>query len=301
MSLTSHLNDAGSTVRRFLLDELGDTRKFVAATNRGLRDTETLLPEHDDAKPADLAVLGGAYDYLCRWHLPHGTERGDLIAAVSAALIGLSGRCAPLFAQTAALRDRRPIPTRELARRALVFANLDAVYRAGTWGPADKMDTNGEALSTSPPNRLWRLLHEDGITPEGWPAAQPAWMVDDLCRLIDANAGAYAAWNTQVPLLLNPTFDGSVAVGGADADLVAAGTLLDIKATTEPKISRAMLWQVLGYALLDWDDRYSIRRVGLHLPRQAVTLDWSVGGLAETLGCSDWNAARQRFRQMLEG
>ena len=169
------------------------------------------------------------------------------------------------------------------------------------WGPADVMDTNGEALRTIPPNRLWRLLHEDGIPPEGWPAAQPAWMVDDLCRLIEANADACATWNTRTPLLLNPIFDGSVAVGGADADLIVAGTLLDIKTTLNPRISRAMLWQVLGYALLDWDDRYGIRRVGLHLPRQAVTLDWSVDRLAETLECSDWGTARQRFRQMLEG
>ena len=49
----------------------------------------------------------------------------------------------------------------------------------------------------------------------------------------------------------NPTFgDGSMIVGGADADLIIDNTLIDIKATKHLKLEREHLNQVLGYYIL---------------------------------------------------
>jgi len=51
--------------------------------------------------------------------------------------------------------------------------------------------------------------------------------------------------------LLNPTFgDASAMVGGADADLIIDGTLIDIKTTKEPKLKKIDYHQLIGYLLL---------------------------------------------------
>ena len=51
------------------------------------------------------------------------------------------------------------------------------------------------------------------------------------------------------PCHLGPTFDGSGCVGGADADMILGTSLIDVKTTVDPKVTRDGLWQILGYAL----------------------------------------------------
>ena len=76
----------------------------------------------------------------------------------------------------------------------------------------------------------------------------------------------------------NPTFLGSTAVGGADADLAIAHLLVDIK--TREQITnhwiRDTLFQLLGYTLLDIDASHGIRRVAILLPRQPHIAIWSL-------------------------
>ena len=73
----------------------------------------------------------------------------------------------------------------------------------------------------------------------------------------------------------NPTFgEGSMLVGGADADLIIDNTLIDIKATKHLKLEREHLNQVLGYYILSLiggvnnnpNDR-PIENIGLYFAR----------------------------------
>ena len=65
-------------------------------------------------------------------------------------------------------------------------------------------------------------------------------------------------------LAFGPAFALSGALGGADADLIADGLLLDFKATsTAGIVTRDELWQLVGYALADTDDEYRIQDVGV--------------------------------------
>ena len=73
----------------------------------------------------------------------------------------------------------------------------------------------------------------------------------------------------------NPTFgEGSMLVGGADADLIIDNTLIDIKATKHLKLDREHLNQVLGYYILSLiggvnnnpNDR-PIENIGLYFAR----------------------------------
>jgi hypothetical protein len=82
-----------------------------------------------------------------------------------------------------------------------------------------------------------------------------------------------------------PTFTGSSDVGGADADFIADGVLVDVKATTNPtKLRREVIYQLAGYALLDYDDEYQIREVGFYLARTGTLVSWELPDFLERLG-----------------
>ena len=65
-------------------------------------------------------------------------------------------------------------------------------------------------------------------------------------------------------LAFGPAFALSGQLGGADADIIADGLLLDFKATsTAGIVTRDELWQLVGYALADTDDEHRIQDVGV--------------------------------------
>jgi len=79
-------------------------------------------------------------------------------------------------------------------------------------------------------------------------------------------------------------FAGSGEIGGADADLIAAGCLIDVKTTVVPKFSKTrLLYQLLGYVLLDYEDAYRIRSVAIYLSRQALLVRWPLQPLVAML------------------
>ncbi|MGW1364711.1 hypothetical protein ACWCQP_45815 [Streptomyces chartreusis] len=82
-----------------------------------------------------------------------------------------------------------------------------------------------------------------------------------------------------------PVFAGSADLGGADADFIVDGLLIDCKATIRPhSLNRAAVQQLAGYLLLDYDDTYSIDRVGLYLSRHGSLITWTVPQFLNGLG-----------------
>lgn len=81
---------------------------------------------------------------------------------------------------------------------------------------------------------------------------------------------------------INPVFgEGSVLVGGADADLILDGMLIDIKVTKDLKLKRDYLNQLIGYYILaligginEGHKGTLIRKVGIYFARHGVI--WSV-------------------------
>lgn len=125
--------------------------------------------------------------------------------------------------------------------------------------------------------------------------------VDDLCRL------SWGFFDSQPALLrqqaiLNPTFEGSRLVGGADADLIVEGCLIDIKATVNPLPFKPMdAYQLISYALLDFEDEYHITSVAVYLARQTMLLSWPVQDFVSLLsdGQSSVESLRRDLRQVL--
>jgi hypothetical protein len=92
-------------------------------------------------------------------------------------------------------------------------------------------------------------------------------------------------------------------VGGADADLIVDGCLIDIKASVQPKINPEWLRQLAGYVLLDYTDEQRIHSVGIYMARQGVLLTWSLADFFSLLAEDETlsvEALCQEFRQICQ-
>ena len=160
-------------------------------------------------------------------------------------------------------RRNYPVSTRftearedETNRYCIVLALLEEVFRMGG----------------GPNSPLFRKEHTSAgnlldIPEDHW--------IDDM-RILSWKF--YDSFNhlPTLPYSLNPTFEGSRDVGGADADLIVDSALIDIKTTIESKVRNEWLWQLLGYVLLDYSDHNRINGVGLYMARQGILFQWDV-------------------------
>jgi len=95
--------------------------------------------------------------------------------------------------------------------------------------------------------------------------------------------------------LLNPTFgESSVAIGGADADLVIDDLLLDIKATKKQPISTDDFHTLVGYYVLyriggitSEKKPPTITRVGFYFARHRLFMTWDIADLVGATPLSD--------------
>lgn|GEM_PF-5476266 len=97
----------------------------------------------------------------------------------------------------------------------------------------------------------------------------------DLATLIKASIedtrDLYRARN----LHMNPFFALSTALGGAEADLIADGLLIDFKASRDRSvIGSKQIYQLAGYVLADSWNYYAIRSVGIQALRWRTR--WSI-------------------------
>ncbi|GAF47195.1 hypothetical protein [Rhodococcus wratislaviensis] len=81
---------------------------------------------------------------------------------------------------------------------------------------------------------------------------------------------------------------GSDAIGGADADLLVDGLLLDFKSThAATTITKSDVYQLAGYTLLDFDDEHHIDHVGIYWTRHGIKRTFSLPGFFELLGATE--------------
>ncbi|MFI6783758.1 hypothetical protein [Micromonospora sp. NPDC050276] len=112
------------------------------------------------------------------------------------------------------------------------------------------------------------------------------------------------------PVTTGMTFDGSADLA-ADADLVAGGMLVDFKAgqggkpradgTRAASLGRTDLDQLLGYALMDYSDRYGLHTVGVYAVRFGYLAAWPLAELGQRMGgrLVDLAALRKEFAGVL--
>lgn len=298
MSLTSQLKTPESPVRKFVREQFPGTRPVVQEANRELRQISTIKPD----RPVDWGTVGTAIDYRIRYYfniVPY-----DKLAAWKGSKI-ITGR------DVRGSREEFDDPERfdELVRkqeaRSEVFGGIVEEFFTGLENELARIQPKQKRLEREDEELLARYcvglalfeqVYRTGRIPPGSLLIEPGYVesagdllarvpehwVDDLCLLswkfYDEHAGFL-----KCPAVLNPTFDGSRDVGGADADFIVDQCLVDIKATVNPKLSGDMLYQLLGYVLLDYTDQYRINEVGIYFARQGKLIRWPLDELLGTV------------------
>lgn len=117
------------------------------------------------------------------------------------------------------------------------------------------------------------------------------------------------------PLSLGPTFDlsrrGPAQRIAGEADLIAGGLLIDVKTTLAPKNGAGLrpdvlkadnLYQLLGYALLDYSNQYNIQRVGIYSARYGTLTEWPLERVTSLMSGREFDflAARQEVWDMMQ-
>lgn len=281
MSLSAHLEQKDSPVRIWIEQHFPETRGVAREANRELRAGahECSVPR---VKGADASLVGTGIDYVLRACLRvNSIDRTAASKAVKVLAtdprIGITAievereAVAGIKRLGPARRDLTDDEWAELCVRCLVLARFEQFYRAGPMNPTIfdllilplrrcKGLNDFVRLALTPPTIL--DLEQLG---------RAAWA--DSCELRDAR-----------PLVLNPEFQLSPGLGGADADLIAAHRLIDWKATTTTGIvGRQQLWQLVGYVLADTNDEYAIREVSVAALRWRSSCKWSLDALLADL------------------
>ncbi|MEU5482818.1 UvrD-helicase domain-containing protein [Streptomyces mirabilis] len=179
------------------------------------------------------------------------------------------------------------LPEDEIVRLCFVAGFFEDIMRTG------EIRRYSMLADTTPDTRLADLT-----------AAVPSYVLDDIKRQLHL-AGEPLAPFRALPTankICGPVFTGSADIGGADADFVLDGLLLDCMSAKNPrKLGRDEIYQLAGYLLLDYDDALGINQVGLYLSRQGGLITWRATDflklLGSTLALPDLRAA---FRQHLQ-
>ncbi len=286
MSLTGHLDDPQSALRRFFSDTYPHIDQVRFAAVDVPRSTITIsgedlalttqsrfspggpkvLPPADQSSeraydrraagtafdyrvrfllapqdPARLTAAAGARHLARRWHQPLPGPGWNELAQAILSLQATDG--------TQRLSDSTSLTT---ARLCGLLALYEQLYRC-----PERYATNNPLVLAGPDadlQRQFRLVDERLVHD-----------VVALTALFEASQPALA--NPRHQVVCNPTFDCSSDLGGADADLIVDGTLIEIKTVTTAVLNSITIWQVLGYLLADTTDRHSIRTVGWYFSR----------------------------------
>lgn len=301
--LTREIADTASPVRRFLDDHLSVGLRGAAGRYRSGAPALAVPPG-----TANPGTVGTAADWLLRL-LTHPAPSHALPLRGAEILDAFAGTVlTPGLMEIAGLLGM-PEPNRSLSAVTFIgsvpgsTAEPELLARA-CWSLA----LFTEAFRTGP------AMAGRHVFAERFQRAAPS--AADLLALTPADALAQLGEfrgvfeHSLLPALaarrgtwaLGPTFAGSHLMK-ADADLIAAGLLLELKTTSKaPALARAEVFQVVGYALLDFDDAFALDTAALFSARYDYLAQWPLPELLEQLagGPVQLDELRAQFRGLLQ-
>lgn len=285
LSLTAQLKHDSSPVSLFMAEHLPDSTNLERDYLQHLNGLPHPVQPIDVQYP-DWSALGHAIDYRLRLSF-----NGHLGPAVTFGVIALEGTDPFPGAPAPPVRDALHATGRQLlatietylddpsslteetvVRLCFVAAFFEDITRTG------QIRRHSMLAETTPDTSLNDLV--DKVS---------AYVIDDIAsqtKLAEEPLASFRAL-PQSAKVCGPVFSGSGDIGGADADFILDGLLLDCKATKDPRrLGREEIYQLAGYLLLDYDDDFRIDRVGLYLSRQGGLITWTVDEFLQRLGAT---------------
>ena len=285
MSLTGHLRDPSSPVRAWFAQQLPQTAALAREANRELcRRPGTSADAVSGVAVTPALALVAASPQLT------GTAL-DLV--VRATLAPVPPSCVPMigaFAVAAHGLGDAPRVASEAVARLNDLQPAGLAFDAPAWGQVAalcvllaRFEQSGRSRRAAA-SMAERLALAEPIVESYTAALVDPRDVYDVATAAPAVAADHADLLDADPAP-GATFSLSAALGGADADLIAGGLLLDLKASATSRIvARPGLWQLAGYALADTSDEHRIREAGISAlrwrRRWVVSLDYLLASLA---------------------
>jgi hypothetical protein len=311
-ALTEALKVAGSPLRTYLAGRFPNTKNVFA---RYKEEVGPLLVPASVVSAVQSGTVGGAFDYLVRFLVDPAPDVS--LPAVGAwrcggrMLIALSELAATLG--TSAPSDEGldgPKPTTEFDGSRRPSVTDPELLARGCWALSLLTElARGVPVEAS----VLADLNPATVTSENLIGLASPAALDQLAALrqqaervlLPALAPKTGRWS------LGPTFEGSRLMN-ADADLIAAGTLIEIKTTlgrTKKDGTRyatldgQTLFQLLGYVLLDFHDSFGIHELMLFSARYGHVVTWDLQELLDTLAGRpvDLATSRLEFGEFLRG
>jgi hypothetical protein len=299
LPLTGQLRHENAPISLFLARHLPDTHTVVQDYHRRIAGLPRPVQPEDAWRPA-WPALGHAIDYRLRLSL--GCRLGDpvqigveVVASDEPLPGGLTGPTRTALATSGYhlldvmdrfLAGTQELEDRWLTRLCFVASCYEDVYRTGEVAHYSML------RDASPRTDLRALVK-----------AVPGYVVADIAAQLELAQPVFTPFRALPRSLITcgPTFAGSTDIGGADADFIVDGLLLDCKATTTPtRLGSIEIGQLAGYLLLDYSDQYRITQVGLYLSRQGKAIDWPVPEFLRLLGAdAPLPQLRGRLREYL--
>ena len=276
MSLTSELRSKSSWVNLFFKERFRALTDFVKRdAGPRVKSLRTEVSARDGVLPT---VVGLGFDHRLRLHF--GADAGSRVVLSGIdrmAFVGSGYGSDADWTWAEAMRAlvlELPVgDDRLLARVSVVLAWLDMGFRSGgRWSPAMQGLAGRCGAGASLSWTDCAAAVEDACAAE----------VNDLMRVVRRRHGFLPASSA----ICGPVFDGSPLVGGADADFILGSGLYEIKTVQRPREQLTeRLRQLIGYLLLDWNDRYGLETAGFYFARQGEFVSWPVAFLIrETTG-----------------
>ena len=262
MSLTSQVKTTTTPLGRYMRAKFSRTAEIVKQVNRDYRGNPMLVPPPASWTSAEAGKAGTAADYRIRmlyaeyrWEDTIASRMLPLIRDQQEHLYDSLTQFEAVAAEAQEEEDR-------LCRICVVMAEMDLFMRIRL---VSDFFQEREAASAQ------ALL--DQVNPE-------------IAQDVAAQAAAYREAAETAGLLdgdchLNPTFAGSLAVGGADAYLIVKGCLFNLKSSRKLEMAGLDIFQIIGYALLDYDNRYQITEAGIFHTRYGRLIRWPLPELLE--------------------
>ena len=279
VSLTSKLR--GGIVKDWFKIRFPNTQRFCTDANRELRDGPTTVPcAIPRPQGSEASLVGQAVGYMLTAHLQ---ERAlDVSFAVTnVAILNRLWKSLQVDATDVAwqavqriheLKLTHPMGStdwNELCRLALVLGRLEQGGR------------NVTRVGVSVAQELARSKGDLDAFIGAF--ATPA-TVTDLSALGRVAVDDYSELRKARQLHIGPRFAQSRALGGADADIIYGGRLIDFKSSAQATvIGRRDAWQLVGYLLADTPDRYRIREAGFAALRRRRAALWGAQELLDEL------------------
>ncbi|MCB5175931.1 hypothetical protein [Microvirga lenta] len=302
MSLTQELDNKDSYVRQFMDAWFPDLPKAARAMASRLRASPLIHPVNYETKNLYMLV-GTASDYRLRAFFDPAVHRCAMVQeglryCQMSQWPGFRNPWKPRkgFALADAFVQAYEdfIVSIDLRTPSLDQASEDRLARFCFWfAQLDAFNRSRVSAMFSPP---WLLHLSASPNIESMLSGVP----DAVAADVTALAKGFRTCHEDViekaeTVFMGESLDASEIVGNADFDLVADGMLYEFKAMLRPQGIAKILRQVVGYWLLDREDRFGIRKASIVFTRQehAETFDIAPG----LLGISDGAEVRHLFHE----